>query len=83
MVIAEETGLVGPLGEWVLGEACRQAATWAEMCPADPPLVAVNVSPRQLRCPHFPHSLWRVLGETRLPPHRLELEVTEEALAGD
>jgi diguanylate cyclase (GGDEF)-like protein len=83
IAIAEETGLIAQLGDWVLEEACRQAAAWSQMLPADPPLIAVNVSPRQIRSPRFPHTLRRVLGETGLPPLLLELEVTEEVLAGD
>lgn len=81
--IAEETGLIVPIGEWALGEACRQAAVWGRIRPDRPPIVAVNVSPRQFRGHDFSHALWRVLGETRLRPDCLKLEVTEEALAVD
>lgn len=73
--LAEETGLIDPIGEWVLRRACEIAATW----PADLRL-AVNVSARQLRSPSFPAALASTLAETGLEPHRLELEITESAL---
>jgi len=70
--IAEETGMLGRIGEWVLRNACREAATW----PGDIG-VAVNVSPRQLRDPGFIVTLVSALTQARLEPQRLELEVTE------
>jgi diguanylate cyclase (GGDEF)-like protein len=72
--IAEESGLIEPLGEWVLREACSAAAKWPV------PKVTVNVSPVQLRNPTFPLRVVAILKETGLPPERLELEVTETAL---
>ena len=81
--LAEETGLIVSIGEWVLGAACRQGATWRELRPDLPLTMAVNVSPRQFSGETFGHALWRALGETGLPPDRLKLEVTEQALAED
>lgn len=70
--IAEETGMLGRIGEWVLRTACREAAAW----PSDIS-IAVNVSPRQLRDPGFIVTLVSALTQAGLEPHRLELEVTE------
>ncbi len=70
--IAEETGMLGRIGEWVLRTACREAATW----PSDIS-IAVNVSPRQLRDPGFIVTLVSALTQAGLEPERLELEVTE------
>ena len=76
--IAEDTGVIMQIGEWVLREACREAATWAQ-----PLTVAVNVSTVQIHSPNFAHTVHEVLFETGLPPSRLELEVTETALVRD
>ena len=70
--IAEETGLLGRIGEWVLRMACKEAATWPEDI-----TIAVNVSPRQLRDPGFVVTLVSALTQANLAPERLELEVTE------
>jgi diguanylate cyclase (GGDEF)-like protein len=72
--IAEESGLIVPLGSWVLREACRTAAGW-------PPAlrVGVNLSPVQLRCPTFPLQVMDTLAVTGLSPTRLLVEVTETA----
>ena len=70
--IAEETGMLGRIGEWVLRTACKEAALW----PADIS-IAVNVSPRQLRDPGFIVTLVSALTQAGLEPRRLELEVTE------
>ena len=70
--IAEETGMLGKIGEWVLRTACREAAGW----PSDIG-IAVNVSPRQLQEPGFLVTLMSALTQAQLAPHRLELEVTE------
>lgn len=75
--VAESTGIIKELGAWVLREACQQAARWEW-----PVQVAVNVSPCQLEDHDFPDMVFEALGEAKLPPHRLELEITESALIG-
>jgi diguanylate cyclase (GGDEF)-like protein/PAS domain S-box-containing protein len=70
--IAEETGMLGRIGEWVLRRACKEASFWPEDVG-----VAVNVSPRQLRDPGFIVTLVSALTQAGLDPSRLELEVTE------
>jgi diguanylate cyclase (GGDEF)-like protein len=70
--IAEETGMLGKIGEWVLRTACHEAAAW----PANIG-IAVNVSPRQVQDPGFLVTLMSALTQAQLEPHRLELEVTE------
>lgn len=76
--LAERTGLIIPLGAWVLEEACRQAMGWEQ-----PLRVAVNVSVVQFRHAGFLGVVRRVLETTGLPPARLELEVTESLLLAD
>ena len=73
--IAEETGLIVPLGAWLLHTACQEASRW----PGDL-LIAVNVSPVQLRDPGFIETIEAALGASGLDPGRLELEVTEGVL---
>ncbi|MEO1529629.1 MAG: EAL domain-containing protein [Planctomycetota bacterium] len=76
--VAEESGLIVQLGEWVLREACREAMQWPETI-----RVAVNVSAVQLRDRRFSETVAKVLEETGLDAGRLELEVTETALVAD
>ncbi|HJS40441.1 MAG TPA: EAL domain-containing protein [Sphingomicrobium sp.] len=76
--VAEETGLMGPIGEWVIEEACRAVATWPE-----PITVAINISPKQLVMPNLPNVVSQALSRNRLPGNRLELEVTEGVFLGD
>ncbi|MGZ4163345.1 MAG: putative bifunctional diguanylate cyclase/phosphodiesterase [Tumebacillaceae bacterium] len=74
--LAEETGLIVPIGEWVLRTACRQNKAWQEM--GFPPMrVAVNLSMRQFGRDDFVETVARVLEETRLEPKYLDLEITE------
>jgi diguanylate cyclase (GGDEF)-like protein len=76
--IAEETGLIFPIGRWVLERACRQAKGWHEAHPDLPPLtVAVNLSPSQFRRPDLVEEVEEILRETGLNPGALELEITE------
>lgn len=70
--LAEETGLIIPIGEWVIREACRQAAAW----PGDMS-VAVNISPKQFGTPGLAQSIMQALLTSGLSPSRLELEITE------
>jgi diguanylate cyclase (GGDEF)-like protein len=76
--VAEATGLIVPLGRWVLEVSCRAALTWPEHC-----RVAVNVSPRQFVGGTFVETVREVLARTGLPADRLELEVTETGLMHD
>jgi diguanylate cyclase (GGDEF)-like protein len=76
VTIAEEFGQIGPLGEWVLTEACRQAEEW-NRSGFRRMTVGVNVSPRQLKDGHFAEIVERVLEETGFDARYLELELTE------
>ena len=76
--LAEETGLIVPLGSWALREACREAAAW----PGDL-RVAVNVSAAQFTTPGLEHCVVSALAASGLRPDRLELEITESVLIGD
>jgi diguanylate cyclase (GGDEF)-like protein len=76
--LAEKTGLIVPIGEWVLREACSQAAKW----PRDIH-VAVNLSPAQLKSANFLRSVLGALSSSQLSPKRLELEITESVLLQD
>ena len=73
--LAERTGLIVPLGEWVLQQACQQAAKWPAHIK-----VAVNLSPAQFRKGQLLDTVTKVLDETGLAPERLELEITETVL---
>ncbi|MCW3040357.1 MAG: hypothetical protein JWM31_2262, partial [Solirubrobacterales bacterium] len=79
--VAEETGLIVPLGEWVLQEACRQGARWQQLAgPGRAPIVAVNLAPRQVAEADLSLLVDRVLRETGLAPASLHLEITESTL---
>ena len=77
--VAEECGLIQELGMWVLQRACEEARVWNEIY-AYPIKVAVNVSVMQFVEPSFKDAVAGVLAESRLPPHLLELEITETVL---
>jgi EAL domain-containing protein (putative c-di-GMP-specific phosphodiesterase class I) len=70
--VAEDCGLILPLGEWALTEACRTAAQWPDHLK-----ISVNLSPVQLSCPDLPQVITRILAETGMRPGRLTLEITE------
>ena len=77
--LAEETGLIIPLGEWILKESCRQAVEWEELGYSLLNL-SVNISVRQLEDVQFVNKLKAILKETGMDPMRLELEITESIL---
>jgi EAL domain-containing protein (putative c-di-GMP-specific phosphodiesterase class I) len=81
--VAEESGLIVPLGAWVLRTAVTAAADWTRINPADTPYVSVNVSVRQFRMPDFVDQVFDELANAGLPPHLLTLEITESLLLGD
>ncbi|MEY4588898.1 MAG: hypothetical protein RL497_974, partial [Pseudomonadota bacterium] len=76
--LAEETGLIEPLGEWVLHHACARFQAWL-MQGLKLGKMAVNISPVQFRKEHFEHQVMRVLMATHLSPEYLELEITESS----
>jgi diguanylate cyclase (GGDEF)-like protein/PAS domain S-box-containing protein len=79
--VAEESGLIVPIGEWVLREACRQAAEWSHLSPEAARLhMSVNLSGRQLMSPTLIEDIRRALRETGLDPALLTLEITENVV---
>jgi diguanylate cyclase (GGDEF)-like protein len=80
--IAEDCGLILPIGRWVLHEACRQTQAWLQ-AGFDIGHIAVNVSPREFRSQDFLAGVISVLNETGLDPYYLELEITESGLMED
>lgn len=74
--LLEDTGLIIPVGEWVLNTACSHFSRWVESG-FDIPKLAVNVSPRQFSNESFVNSVNHALQDTGIPPHKLELEITE------
>jgi EAL domain-containing protein (putative c-di-GMP-specific phosphodiesterase class I) len=85
MPVAESTGLIVPIGEWAIEEACRQAAGWRDARgPAGPHLtVSVNLSPRQVARSELASSVTRILSLTGLEASLLDLEITERVLHDD
>ena len=77
--VAEETGLIAPIGEWVLRKACQQARAWQEAGYGDIP-VAVNLSARQFNVPSFADSVAAALRESACPAYLLQLELTESLI---
>jgi len=79
--VAEETGQITAIGEWMLAEACRQMRVWQDRYPRNPPLhISVNISTRQLAHANVPDQVARILSETGLDASSLTLEITESAL---
>ena len=78
--LAEETGIVVPLGTWVLREACRQARRWADEHPGRALTVTVNISSRQLQHADFVDTVRRALGDAGVDPATMVLELTESML---
>ena len=82
--LAEETGLIVPIGNWVLQEACKQMRLWQDLFPSDPPLtISINVSSKQLSHPDFIGQIRHILQATGLNPRSLKLEITESFLIED
>ncbi|MGK7876857.1 MAG: EAL domain-containing protein [Xenococcaceae cyanobacterium] len=82
--VAEETGLIIPLGQWILQEACRQMAFWHEQFPQNLPLkISVNLSTRQFSQPDLVEQIGRILREVGLDRHSLNLEITESIVMDD
>jgi len=80
--LAEETGVIVPLGEWVLKQSCRQARLWQE-CGWPPIRISVNLSAKQLRAKNFPETVRAILEETGLDARWLGLEITESSIMED
>ncbi|MGH7368375.1 MAG: putative bifunctional diguanylate cyclase/phosphodiesterase [Candidatus Rokuibacteriota bacterium] len=82
--LSEETGLIVPMGQWILREACRQARAWQADSPGVPPLiVSVNLSAGQFERDALPGEVATIVRETGLEPPRLQLEISETVLMRD
>ena len=81
--LSEETGLIVPLGRWVLHEACRQTRQWQLASSGTPLAISVNISARQLQQPGLVEEIAAVLRDTRLDPSTLRLEITETVVMHD
>lgn len=79
--LAEETGLILRIGEWVLETACTQITEWSRSPSTEHLHISVNISPRQFRQPGFESTLQSILARTRANPQRLTLEITEGLVA--
>jgi diguanylate cyclase (GGDEF)-like protein len=80
---AERTGLILPLGQWVLAQACRQLADWASCPPLRDLVLAVNVSAQQFKAPDFAEQVLAMLASSGANPQQLKLELTESIFAGN
>jgi diguanylate cyclase (GGDEF)-like protein len=78
--LAEKSGMIVPIGQWVLRTACAQMAAWRDEDPALVPRMTVNVSAAQLKARRFPEFVRGVLDEFRIDPSTLELEITENVI---
>jgi len=81
IAVAEETGLIIPIGQWIIGEACRQTLIWQEQIGADPPLViSVNLSSKQFLQTDLIERIDEMLLRTGFDPRNLKLEITESVV---
>ncbi|NIK80332.1 diguanylate cyclase (GGDEF)-like protein/PAS domain S-box-containing protein [Paenibacillus castaneae] len=80
--LAEETGLIVPIGEWVIEEACRQSTEWLNRG-YKPLKISVNISGQQLKQPDFVHRVKRIVEKTGMNPHYLCIEITESTVIDD
>jgi diguanylate cyclase (GGDEF)-like protein/PAS domain S-box-containing protein len=84
IMVADETGLIAGIGDWVLREACRQIVQWQQQYPSEPPLrMSVNLSPRQLLQTSLVEDIDAILGQLGLDPRSLRLVVTERVTVED
>ncbi len=81
--LAEEIGIIVPIGEWVLREACLELARWRRLPDLDNLFVSVNLSRKQLSFPNLVESIRDIIQETGLPPTAIKLEITESAIMED
>ncbi len=81
--LAEEIGIIVPIGEWVLREACLELARWRGLPELDHLFVSVNLSRKQLRCPNLVEIIRNIIRETGLPASAIKLEITESAIMED
>jgi diguanylate cyclase (GGDEF)-like protein/PAS domain S-box-containing protein len=81
--VAEDTGLIVPLGQWIVSQACMQAGIWRNLDIDRPLTISVNLSPRQLYDPLFVGIAARAVADAGLPPGMLTIEITENLLLGD
>jgi diguanylate cyclase (GGDEF)-like protein/PAS domain S-box-containing protein len=81
--MAEETGLIVPIGTWVLREACQQAVRWWQLAGERAPSVSVNLSARQIAQPDLADVVARAISDTRVAPAQLTLEITESVVMDD
>jgi len=81
--IAEDTGLIIPIGQWVLETACQQTQRWHQQFPTHPPFISVNLSGRQFAQSDLVEQIARILRETDFNPEALKLELTESVVMGD
>jgi EAL domain-containing protein (putative c-di-GMP-specific phosphodiesterase class I) len=80
---AEETGLIVPIGRWVLETACRQARAWVDLVGSEALTMSVNLSARQFQDPGLLDTIVQVIEATGIPPRCLKLEITESAVMHD
>jgi diguanylate cyclase (GGDEF)-like protein/PAS domain S-box-containing protein len=84
IALAEDTGLIVPIGRWVLTRACAQARRWQQAYPSAPALsMAVNISTRQVHAEGLTQTVWEALRDAGLPPGSLVLEITESVMMQD